>query len=162
MSRIFRILTAMIIVITVGISLSYAETIWEKRQKALKGIEEKQEKAVEEALPESAMEPIETEEVAASNSPMPLNEITIPDQYGSIIETHEGANGKLIVNIQDAHANYEAQKNIAAIIESLIDNYNMNLVLMEGKLTTRDFKYLRYRASPDVRLEIAEDRKSVV
>ena len=147
MHRISKVLTVFFIISTIGISLSYAETIWEKRQKALKGIEEKQEEVVIE----------ETQaETAASNSPIPLDEIFVPDQYGSIIETHEGTNGKLIVHIQDAHANYEAQKNIAAIIGSLIDNYNMNLVLMEGKLTTRDFKYLRYRASQDVRLEIAD------
>lgn len=134
----------------------YAESIWEKRQKALKGIEEKQEEAIEEALPETAIEPVETEQAAASNSPIPLNEVIIPDQYGSIIETHEGTNGKLIVHIQDAHANYEAQKNIAGILEYLIDNHNLNLVLMEGKLTDMDFKYLRYRAPLDVRTEIAD------
>ena len=124
---------------------SYAETIWEKRQKASQGIGEKQE-SVESAPAKEK-----------STSPIPLDEIMIPNQYGSIIETHEGTNGKLIVHIQDAHANYEAQKNIAGIIETLINNYNINLVLMEGKATDRDFKYLRYRAPLDVRKDIADN-----
>jgi len=157
MHRISKVLTVFFIISAIGISLSHAESIWEKRQKALKGIEEKQEEAViEETQAENAAEPTETEKATASNSPIPLDDIFVPDQYGSITETHEGTNGKLIVHIQDAHANYEAQKNIAAIIGVLIDNHNMNLVLMEGKLTNRDFKYLRYRASQDVRIEIAD------
>ena len=153
MNRISRVLTAFFVISAIGISLSYAETIWEKRQKALKGIEtQKIEASEEEVKPQpkiTAEEP--------SLDPSDLTAITIPDQYGSIIDTHEGTNGKLIVHIQDAHANYEAQKNIAGIIESLLNNYKLNLVLMEGKVTDRDFKYLRYRAPLDVRKEIADN-----
>lgn len=157
MGKILKILSAFFIVTTIAVGFSYAETIWEKRQKALKGIEEKQEEAIEETQLEATAEPNETKEIIASNGPIPLDEINIPGRYGSIIETHEGANGKLIVHIQDAHANYEAQKNIAGIIEYLINSHNLNLVLMEGKLTNRDFKYLRYRAPLDVRTEIADN-----
>ncbi len=158
MSRLFRILTAAIIISAVGIGLCHAETIWEKRQKALKGIEEKQEEAIEEAQPESTvMEPIETEEIAESNSPIPLNEIFVPDQYGSIIETHEGTNGNLIVHIQDAHANYEAQKNIASIIEELINNNSLKLILKEGGISNRDYSYLRFWAPLEERKEKADN-----
>lgn len=83
-------------------------------------------------------------------------EITVPAQYGSIIETHKGTNAKLIVHIQDAHANYEAQKNIAAIVEDLIKNYNVNLVLREGASTDKNFAYLRERASLKARRNAAE------
>ena len=156
MARLFRILTAAIIISAAGIGLCHAETIWEKRQNALKGIEEKQEEAVKEAQPGPAIEPIETKQAAASNSPIPLDEFIIPDQYGSIIETHEGTNGNLIVCIQDAHANYEAQKNIAGILESLINDYGLNLILREGNSTDKDFSYLRKEATLEARKTAAE------
>ncbi|MFA5388982.1 MAG: hypothetical protein WC312_04410 [Candidatus Omnitrophota bacterium] len=159
MTRFFKVLSAIIVIIAIGAGVSYAETIWEKRQKALKGIEEKQEGAiVEKAQPGTATEPAdsETEKTAVSNSPLPLNDITIPDQYGSIIESYEGTNGKLIVHIQDAHANYEAQKNISSILESLIDGYGLNLILREGNSTDKDFSYLRKEAGLDARTEAAE------
>lgn len=82
--------------------------------------------------------------------------ITIPEKYGSIIETHNGTNGKLIVHIQDAHANYEAQKNIANILELLIKDNNLNLVLREGTDTDKDFSYLRKEANLEVRTRAAE------
>jgi len=145
MNRIFRILTAITLISAAGISLSYAETIWEKRQKASQGIEEKQESAeVAPATPKST-------------SPIPLNEIYIPDYLGSIIETHEGTNGKLIVHIQDAHANYEAQKNIAGIIETLLRDYGMKLVLREGGISDKNFTYLREKYSLDARTSASEE-----
>lgn len=165
MNRIFRILTAMIIVSALGISLSYAETIWERRQKAINPeaqpkVEQKAEEITEPADTysydydeEDAIIPAKQTTLDPAN---PFN-ITVPAMYGTIIDSYKGTNGKLIVHIQDAHANYEAQKNIAAIIETLINSYNINLVLMEGKATDRDFKYLRYRAPLDVRKDIADN-----
>jgi len=146
MHRISKTLTVFFVISAIGISLSYAESIWEKRQKASKGIEEKQEGAVKKVQPEPA----------ASNSPILLDEIIIPNQYGSIIETYEGANGKLIVHIQDAHANYEAQKNIAGIIESLILEHDFKLILREGGSTDANFSHLRAMASLDARKKAAD------
>ncbi len=85
----------------------------------------------------------------------PLN-IEIPEQYGTIIETHRGSRGKLIVHIQDAHANYEGQKNVANILEALIKDYDLGLILLEGKLTDRDFTYIRERAPLEERIQKAD------
>ena len=81
--------------------------------------------------------------------------IKIPKEYGTIIESHVGSNGKLIVHIQDAHANYEGQMNLANILESLINDYELNLILVEGGSTDADFTYLRNRASLEERKEKA-------
>nr|MBU1328907.1 hypothetical protein [Candidatus Omnitrophota bacterium] len=126
-----------------GVSLCYAESIWEKQQKAS-----------QEATPDAT----------TSTSSIVLNEITIPSQYGSIIETHEGTNGKLIVHIQDAHANYEAQKNIAGILESLISNENLNLILREGSISTNDFTYIRDSAPIEERKKKADEllKKAII
>ncbi len=82
--------------------------------------------------------------------------IKIPEQYGTIIESHRGSNGRLILHIQDAHANYEGQFNLANILESLIKDHDLNLVLVEGGSTDADFTYLRNRASLEERKEKAE------
>ncbi|MBU4343210.1 MAG: hypothetical protein KKG21_04295, partial [Candidatus Omnitrophica bacterium] len=66
-----------------------------------------------------------------------------------------GSNGKLIIHIQDAHANYEGQMNLANILESLINDYELNLILVEGGSTDADFTYLRNRATLEERKEKA-------
>ena len=43
----------------------------------------------------------------------------IPREAGLVKSKFAGKNGKLIVHIQDAHCNFEAQSNIAKIIETL-------------------------------------------
>ena len=125
--------------------VSHAETIWERRKRAVQDITS------------SAQEPAQEQaaQTAAIGSIDPL-EILIPEQYGTIIETHTGTNGKLIVHIQDAHANYEGQMNSAKIIESLIEGYDLNLILGEGHSNDEDYKHLRVRASLEDRKEVAD------
>ena len=86
----------------------------------------------------------------STQTSLPLNVINIsnihiPEQYGRIENTKyenraPGISPKqpLIVLIKDAHCNYEAQQNIAKIIESLINNYNVDLVAIEGAAGTLD------------------------
>ena len=102
---------------------SYAEprSIWQNRQKPIS-------KAFERVL-------------------NPLK-IKIPEQYGVIIESHRGSNNKLIVHIQDAHANYEGQMNLANIIEALVKDYDLNLILVEGGSTDSDLRRRRIAGSP--------------
>ncbi|NQT75984.1 MAG: hypothetical protein HQ566_05635 [Candidatus Omnitrophica bacterium] len=101
----------------------------------------------------------ETQTPASTTSESELDPqtIEIPEQYGTVIETHRGTNGRLIVHIQDAHCNYEAQINEANILESLINDYDLNLILKESKLTDRDFKYLRPRLPVEERKEVADE-----
>ena len=143
-----------------SINLCYAETIWEKRQKVLKGESSQEIAAPANAPTQTSPAEIENEEIQpvtdlefAENNPF---NIAIPAQYGSVIESNKGTNGKLIIHIQDAHVNYEAQKNIAAIAEYLIKNYNVNLILREGASTDNNFAYLRERASLEARRRAAE------
>lgn len=137
------------VIVTISIVLSnygYAETIWEKRANKAQEAISPEPVSVEEAI---------TEEIY--DNTIDASSIIIPEQYGSIVETYDkGTNGKLIIHIQDAHANYEAQINEANILESLINDYNLNLILKESKLTDRDFKYLRPRLPLEERKEVAD------
>ncbi|MFT7638081.1 MAG: hypothetical protein ACI9Y8_001872, partial [Candidatus Omnitrophota bacterium] len=58
--------------------------------------------------------------------------IDIPFEYGTLKEVHKGTNGKLIIHIQDAHANLSGQKNLAKILDKLMGEYDINTVLLEG------------------------------
>jgi len=82
--------------------------------------------------------------------------VTIPSEFGTVKETYKGTNGKLIVHIQDAHTNYNAQKNEAGIIEHLINNYKLKLVLLEGGTRDDNIDFLRQYASAQKRVEVAE------
>jgi len=74
----------------------------------------------------------------AVGSPVPVEglnpySLTIPEKFGKIEEVFQGTPGSpVIVHIQDAHANYEAQVNIKNILTHLSKNYNMNLIQLEG------------------------------
>jgi len=124
----------------------YAASIWERRKKAVQDIKEVE--------PSSA--PIQETQEQPSKYSLDPEDIIIPEQYGTIIETHRGANGKLIVHVQDAHCNYEGQINSAKIIESLVKDYGLYLILGEGHINDGDYKYLRDRSALDDRKEVAE------
>jgi cytidylate kinase len=76
-----------------------------------------------------------------------LNNLKIPENIGKIKETwssqeeeterlseqRQSKKNKTIIHIQDSHANYEAQSNIARVLESLQEQYSGNLlVAIEG------------------------------
>jgi hypothetical protein len=84
-------------------------------------------------------------------------EIYVPEEYGTIIESYKGTNGRLIVHIQDAHTNYESQKNEAGILENLVNDYGMKLIMLEGKLTDMNFNYIRDWAPVEERIKNADE-----
>ena len=65
-------------------------------------------------------------------SSMDLDKIIIPMDVGKIEETYEGLEDTLIVHIQDVHCHYEAQKNIANILDILAEKNNITLFGLEG------------------------------
>jgi len=63
---------------------------------------------------------------------MDLDKIIIPMDIGKVEETYEGLEDSLIVHIQDVHCHYEAQKNIANILDILASKNNITLFGLEG------------------------------
>jgi|GEM_PF-1478960 len=71
--------------------------------------------------------------------------LAIPSEIGTIIDrSSEGR--QLIVHIQDAHANYEAQQNIKKILETLHRDYGFKLIALEGAVSP--LKKSLYRLFP--------------
>ncbi|MBI4336085.1 MAG: hypothetical protein HY589_05465, partial [Candidatus Omnitrophica bacterium] len=95
---------------------------------------------------------------ATANAGVDVASVTVPEQYGSVAEVYtDGTNGKTIIHIQDAHVNYEAQKNLAGLVEHLIKNYGVKLILVEGGSRNDSLSYLREKAPVETRELVAEE-----
>jgi len=64
-------------------------------------------------------------------SPAPFK-LEIAPELGVVQEIHPGHSEQIVIHIQDAHANYAAQKNIARLIDYLETNYGFDTVAAEG------------------------------
>ncbi len=88
--------------------------------------------------------------------PLTIENLRIPVQHGSLKETFSSRE-PIIIHIQDAHANYEAQKHLAGILEHLIQAHGLSLILVEGGSRNDSLSYMRAYAPLDKRKQVAED-----
>lgn len=90
-----------------------------------------------------------------------LKEVKVPEEYGVIKDffqaPEDGSDPLAIFHIQDVHVNYEAQKNLANLLEFLIETYGLSLILVEGGITDKDFSYIRKWATLEERKVKAEE-----
>jgi len=155
---ILIIASAMLFILETSLS---AETIWQKRQKVLQTEPQAEKQEPKETSALAPEEDITADDMTNESVAASLIETTdpyaikIPEQYGTIIESSKGANNKLIIYIQDAHANYDAQMNEANIVESLMKNFGAKLIFREGGVTNSDFSYLREKTPLEQRKERA-------
>lgn len=91
---------------------------------------------------------------------MKPSDLKIPAEYGSIKEYWpHGAAGpvsKIIIHIQDAHCNYEAQMNLAKMLEYIYQAYGVTLILVEGGSRSDSLSYMREYAPKEKRREVAD------
>jgi hypothetical protein len=92
---------------------------------------------------------------------LPSTDFNIPSQYGTIKETFNAPqvnqNGKpVIIQIQDAHCNYEAQMNLAKILDSLVNANKLKLIMVEGGTGDVNLNSLRGHADKKSREEVAD------
>lgn len=88
-----------------------------------------------------------------------VSDIFVPQDLGYVLETHEPANpsgAPIIVQIQEAHVNYEGQKHLADILERLIKEHGLKLILVEGGQGDASLAYLRDYGSAERRKQVAE------
>jgi hypothetical protein len=90
-----------------------------------------------------------------------IQNFTIPSQLGSVKEVFEAVdsnlnNPKTIIQIQDAHCNYEAQKNLAAIVDYLVKEKKLRLIMVEGGSGDVSLSYLRNYTDKKAREEVAD------
>lgn len=83
-------------------------------------------------------------------------DVVIPEEAGQIKEVYKAPqHEKVIVHVQDAHCNYEAQTNIAKIVEHLVKNYSVSLLAVEGSTGLIDTTPFRSMPNPESKKEVA-------
>ena len=89
-----------------------------------------------------------------------IGQVKIASSAGKVTETYRApessAAKKYIIHIQDLHCNYEAQKNLAAILEDLYNTYKIDTILVEGGTGDVSLAFLRKEGPKDVRVKVAE------
>ncbi|MDP2912610.1 MAG: hypothetical protein Q8N91_01200 [Candidatus Omnitrophota bacterium] len=81
--------------------------------------------------------------------------VVIPREFGLVKSKFIGNDGRLVIHIQDAHCNYEAQANIVKILENLVKNYNITLVSVEGADGVIDTSWFKAFPDEEIRKEVA-------
>ncbi len=95
-------------------------------------------------------------ETAAPARPAQLH---IPENYGFVKDVYLGSSGKLVLYIEDIHANVEAQKNIERIIthaETFFRDNPLRLIAVEGAQGRIDPSLLKSCPDKRVKEKIAE------
>jgi len=87
--------------------------------------------------------------------------LNIPSQYGTIKESFDAQHtiqdtNRMIIHVQDAHCNYEAQKNMAQLLDYLVKAYNLKLIMVEGGSGDVNLSFLRGYADKKAREEVAD------
>jgi hypothetical protein len=88
-----------------------------------------------------------------------VSDIVIPQELGYVLERHQPSLSTrlpILVLIQEAHTNYEAETRIIAILKQLIDTYRLKLILVEGGQEDVGLAYLRHFGPPENRKQVAE------
>ncbi len=97
--------------------------------------------------------------VAGANPPLRSGEVPIkylepgletlqfPEEFGKIEEKFNGTGKDLVILVQDAHCNFDAQTNIRKVIGALQNTYGLKLVALEGGAGELDL--LPLKAFPD-------------
>lgn len=104
---------------------------------------------------------------AIAESPQVVRDVNVSDFFvpadlGDVSETHTATSApsapeRVVVLIQDAHANYEAQQHLAAILDRLATRHGLRLVLVEGGAGDVGLAHLRHRGSRESRKRVADD-----
>ncbi len=96
------------------------------------------------------------------NLPSLADSVEIPNDLGLINERYSpglksssSSVAPLIVHIQDAHGNYQAQLHIKEILEHLAQTYDLDLVFLEGGIGKVDPNLLRFFKDDQKNLDLA-------
>ncbi len=88
-------------------------------------------------------------------------EIRIPDKIGVVKETwvpKVRSTDRILIHVQDAHCNYEAQNNIAQILDKLMGEYGdqLTLVAVEGSVGIIDTSPFAEFSDAEIKKEVAD------
>ncbi|RKY40669.1 MAG: hypothetical protein DRP85_08180, partial [Candidatus Makaraimicrobium thalassicum] len=100
-------------------------------------------------------ENISAPDTADIPSVLAVDDIGIAIDSGTVKSRYSGDKDKVIVHIQDAHCNYEAQSNINDILEQLTKECGMDMISVEGAEGIVDTAWFRAFPDAEIRKEVA-------
>ncbi|NQU73656.1 MAG: hypothetical protein HQ547_02980 [Candidatus Omnitrophica bacterium] len=81
--------------------------------------------------------------------------IIIAESAGRVHEIFKGNKSRLVINIQDAHCNFEAQSNISQILDTLVNENGLRFIGLEGSTGEIDPSLFTAFPDKDIRREVA-------
>ena len=81
--------------------------------------------------------------------------IIIAESAGRVHEIFKGNKSRLVINIQDAHCNFEAQSNISQILDTLVNENGLRFIGLEGSTGEIDPSLFTTFPDEDIRREVA-------
>ena len=93
--------------------------------------------------------------VLSTEAPLSVEDIGIAIDAGTIKSKFSGDTGKVIVHIQDAHCNFEAQSNINKMLDQLTKECGINLISVEGAEGLVDTAWFKAFPDAEIRKEVA-------
>ncbi|MFH1798185.1 MAG: hypothetical protein ABH844_02405, partial [Candidatus Omnitrophota bacterium] len=84
------------------------------------------------------------------------NDFEIPYDIANTKEAIPGRGDETIIHIQDAHSSLSAQYSISKLLDSLVTNYDLNFIAIEGGRGYIDTSILKTFPDKDVRRKVAE------
>ena len=87
--------------------------------------------------------------------PLNVTDVGIAIDAGTIKSKYSGETGKVIVHIQDAHCNYEAQSNINKMLDQLTRECGIEMISVEGAEGLVDTAWFRAFPDAEIRKEVA-------
>ncbi|MBD3426391.1 MAG: hypothetical protein GF409_04065 [Candidatus Omnitrophica bacterium] len=83
-------------------------------------------------------------------------QIKIPNDVGEVCQASTGQAGEVIINIQDAHASLSSQHSIVDILDTLVANYDVRFIALEGSQGYIDTTLLKTFPDEKIRKNTAE------
>ena len=84
---------------------------------------------------------------SVERSEVALTDVILPSNYVTLKDSYKGLGEKKLILIQDAHCNPEAQLNIFKTIRHCVDQYNVDLLCIEGSVG--EIPLTSFRNDPD-------------
>ena len=93
--------------------------------------------------------------IVKESEPLSVEDIGIAIDCGTIKSKYAGNKNKVIVHIQDAHCNYEAQSNINKMLDQLTKECEIDIISVEGAEGIVDTTWFRAFPDSEIRKEVA-------
>ena len=93
--------------------------------------------------------------IISSEMPLSVDDVGIAIDAGTIKSSFSGSAGKMVIHIQDAHCNFEAQSNINKMLDQLTKECSIDVISVEGAEGIVDTAWFKAFPDAEIRKEVA-------